>query len=116
MSRHNRRRHRGGHRSFAIPGHCTEVEAVNIASNDTLTWGNAPIRTRSFSKREDLAARHWHNRYIAWQAREKRQAEERRRLEAEQMRIFGGVENEEDGDDLCTKMMDYFTGLDYIKP
>ena len=32
------------------------------------------------------------------------------------MRIFGGDENEKDDDGLCTKMMDYFTGLDYIDP
>lgn len=116
MSRHNRRRHRGGHNSSMIPGQRPEIEVLNTVSNISLTCAEAPINLRSLSKRDGLSARHWHNRYIAWQAREKRQQEERRKLEAERMRIFGGNENERDDDGLCTKMMDYFTGLDYIDP
>lgn len=50
-------------------------------------------------RRNDLSAKHWHNKYAAWQVREKRQAEERERLEAEKMRIFGGnmLEGDDDG-------------------
>ena len=67
-------------------------------------------------KRNDLTARHWHNRYIAWQARERRQKEEQERLRQEQRRIFGG--DSQDGDEaegLCPVMMEYFDGLDYLE-
>ena len=59
-----------------------------------------------------LPAQTCHNRYIAWQNRERRQREEAAKLEAEQCRLFGG----EPGDDvaLCYRMLEYFGGLDYI--
>jgi len=63
-----------------------------------------------------LSARHWHNRYLAWQARERKQREERERLKAEQKRIFGG--DSQDGDDedgLCCRMMDFFVAMDYLE-
>ncbi|KAL8693426.1 MAG: hypothetical protein Q9218_001736 [Villophora microphyllina] len=69
---------------------------------------------RGCLKRNDLSARHWHNRYMAWQTRERRQREERDRLLAEQRRIFGGESGEDDEDGLCSNMMEYFTGLDFI--
>ena len=71
---------------------------------------------RSLFKGGGVSARHWHNRYTALQARERRQQEERRKLELEQIRIFGGDENESDDNGLCIKMMDYFSGLDYLDP
>lgn len=51
---------------------------------------------------------------MAWQIRDKRQREEKEKIEAEQRRIFGG----EAGDDveLCYRMLEYFGGLDYIEP
>ncbi|KAK2747706.1 hypothetical protein FQN55_004876 [Onygenales sp. PD_40] len=57
-------------------------------------------------------AQQWHNRYTAWQNRERRQIQEAAKLEAEQFRLFGG----EPGDDvgLCYRMLEYFGGLDYI--
>lgn len=70
--------------------------------------------SRERSKRSDLSARHWHNRYMAWQARERRQKEERDRLLTEQRRIFGGESGEEDDNGLCSNMMQYFVGLDFI--
>lgn len=48
--------------------------------------------------------------------REKRQKEEKEKLEADQRWIFGG--DSQDGDDaefLCSHMMDYFAGLDYLE-
>jgi len=32
----------------------------------------------------------------------------------ERKRIFGGESDENDEDDICSKMMEYFHGLDYI--
>ena len=66
------------------------------------------------SRKNDLSARHWHNRYLAWQVRERRQAEERQKLEAEQRRIFGGESGERDEDGLCKSMMEFFGTLDFI--
>ena len=116
MSRHNRRRHRGGHRNSVTYSQHAEEEHFTVGSNATLTWGEPSTHLRAPSRRDDISARHWHNRYIAWKAHEKRRQEERRRWEMEQIRIFGGDENDKDDDGLCTKMLDYFTALDYIDP
>lgn len=115
MSRHNRRRTRGSHKaqhssflqyeSNALPSLC----AVDSPNDPKLSVPKHP-------RRNDLSARHWHNRYLAWQVRERRQREEREKLRAEQKRIFGG--DSQDGDDeegLCVRMMDYFVGLDYLE-
>ena len=69
---------------------------------------------RARPKKRDLSARHWHNRYMAWQVRERRQKEERDNLMAERRRIFGGERGDDDDEGLCTNMMQYFTGLDFI--
>lgn len=66
-------------------------------------------------RRNDISAKHWHNRYLAWQARERKQNEEREQIRAEQKRIFGGDSQDGDDDDLCSRMMDYFDGLDYLQ-
>ena len=64
----------------------------------------------------NLSAKHWHNRYIAWQNRDRKQREERERLKEEQRRIFGG--DSQDGDDdegLCGRMLDFFVAMDYLE-
>ena len=63
-------------------------------------------------RRNDVAPRHWNNRYLAWQARERSQRDEKTRLMAEQRRIFGGDGTEED--DLIVPMLDFFAGLEYL--
>ena len=63
----------------------------------------------------DVAARHWHNRYMAWQVRERKQKEEQDKLEVEQRRIFGGDPGEGDDEGLCSRMLEYFGGLDFIE-
>ena len=70
------------------------------------------------SYRNGASARHWHNRYMAWQARDRRQREEKASLEEEKRRIFGDVEDSGSGEDeeLCKRMMEYFAGLDFIEP
>ena len=71
-----------------------------------------PLRT--FARHGDVSAKLWQNRYVAWQNREKRQHEERQRLMEDRRRIFGGETDENDDDDICTKMLDFFNSLDYI--
>jgi len=59
-----------------------------------------------------LAPKQWHNRYAAWQTRELAQRKEAVKIEAEQIKLFGG----EPGDDigLCYKMMEVFEGMNWI--
>lgn len=59
-----------------------------------------------------LASKQWHNRYAAWQNRELAQRKEAVKIEAEQIKLFGG----EPGDDisLCYKMMEVFEGMNWI--
>ena len=72
-------------------------------------------------RNNDVSARHWHNRYLAWQGREKKQREERERLREEERRIFGGEEGEwdecdGDGDGgLARRMLEFFGGLDFLE-
>ncbi len=109
MSRHNRRRTRGKashphlqNDGFELPSLSTETP-------------NPKLSIPRHPRRNELSARHWHNRFLAWQARERKQREERERLEEEQKWIFGGDSQDGDDDDgLCTKMMEYFVGLDYL--
>jgi len=61
-----------------------------------------------------VSARQWHNRYTAWQARERRQREESAALEAEKCRIFGESDGTGEDEGLCLKMLEYFGGLDFI--
>ena len=68
----------------------------------------------SLNPRNGVSARHWHNRYIAWQARERKQREEREKLEAEMKRIFGDDDGGAEDDGLRVKMLEYFSGLDFI--
>ncbi|MCJ1289056.1 hypothetical protein MMC34_000588 [Xylographa carneopallida] len=115
MSRHNRRRTRGSQKTPGIP---LQQRTFDIPPD----LGSAPLDPLSLafpgpamSRRGGVSARHWHNRYMAWQVRERRQREEREKLEAEKRRIFGGeVEGGED-EGLCIKMMEYFGGLDFIE-
>jgi len=116
MSRHNRRRTRGSHKTSGMPVQQRTFDFppdLGAAFPDPLLL--APPGP-AVSRRGGVSARHWHNRYMAWQVRERRQREEREKLEAEKRRIFGGeVEGGEDEEGLCLKMMEYFGGLDFIE-
>jgi hypothetical protein len=59
-----------------------------------------------------IMSKNWHNRYIAWQNRDKAQRKEAAKIEAEQIKLFGGVP----GDDitLCYKMMEVFEGMRWV--
>ncbi|MCJ1247122.1 hypothetical protein MMC30_004333 [Trapelia coarctata] len=125
MSRHNRRRTRGTHKNYNLS------TSLSPFSGDRTTLPTQPplpspqgLTTASFRRLSGagggggsgVAARHWHNRYLAWQTRERRQREERAALEAEKKRIFGEASGEDEGDEgLCERMMEYFWGLDFIE-
>lgn len=118
MSRHNRRRTRASHRNAAdasSPSATFDLPDLGLKgtrSNAKAVSFMGP--SRGSTKRNELSARHWHNRYLAWQTRERRQREEREKLLAEQTRIFGGEQGEDDADGLCSNMLEYFVGLDFI--
>ena len=111
MSRHNRRRNRAGQKISHIDLQLHKCELSSLPAE----LPDAKVSNSRHPRRNDLSARHWHNRYLAWQARERKQIEERERLKEEQKRIFGG--DSQDGDDadgLCSKMMDFFVAMDYL--
>ena len=110
MSRHNRRRTRGSHKSASSQS--ANFQLPSLADPQIPASLFCHVRPR----RADMSARHWHNTYLTWQARERKQKEERERLQQEQRRIFGGDSQDgEDEDGLCSRMMEYFGGLDYLE-
>lgn len=109
MSRHNRRRTRGEHKASAS----RQYDGFELPSSADPSDPKPPAVRHP--RRNDLSAKHWHNRYLAWQARERKQKDECERLMQERKRIFGGDGNEEEDDGLCSKMMDYFVRLDYLE-
>ena len=110
MSRHNRRRTRGERNtSTYLQFHALELPFSTAPSDFKLP-------TARHLQRNDLSAKHWHNRYLAWQTRDREQKDECQRLKDERKRIFGGDGNEGGEDDgLCSRMMDYFVRLDYLR-
>jgi len=114
MSRHNRRRTRGGNKAHNAPIPQANFELPSCPKADPMEKRFSAPPLHTFTRRGDISARHWHNRYIAWQTREGRQREERKRLMEDRKRIFGGESDENDEDEICSKMMEYFNGLDYI--
>lgn len=85
------------------------------AADDGISPTSSPSLSPVSAFRECIlepSAPTWHNRFIAWQDREREQQQEADMIEAEQCRLFGG----EPGDDvsLCYRMLEYFGQLDYI--
>lgn len=117
MSRHNRRRTRTNHGNSDPPVHYAKLESSAVDSiidyQDSKQPSTLQPPRRRF-KHNDLSARHWHNRYMVWQTRQRRQQEEHEKLLTEKRRIFGGESGEDDEDGLCSNMMEYFSGLDFI--
>lgn len=117
MSRHNRRRTRASHRKQPA---FTQFTTSGFRKLGAVTVHLEPIQLhfcgskQANAHRTELSAQHWHSRYIAWQRHDRRQREEPERLLAEQRRIFGGEMEEGDEDGLCSNMMAYFIGLDFI--
>lgn len=95
-------------------------------SNDFTSIAPYPPSTTSTSSRKQtpmpsilrgpcntgLAFKQWHTRNTAWQTRDLAQRKEAVKIEAEQIKLFGG----EPGDDiaLCYKMMEVFEGMNWI--
>ena len=106
MSRHNRRRTRGGSKLAFCEDTRDDTEVRSLPADKAAMT--------PYTRPTELTAKHWHNRYVAWQVRDEQGRDERARVEAEQQRICGG----EVGDDvgLCYQMMEYFSSLDYIEP
>ena len=113
MSRHNRRRNRGSRNQSENPFRQT-VPSLPSVVPFTASPPSTSSAYRPRTSRNDVSARHWHNRYAAWQTRERRQSEERLALDALQRRIFGGEKGEGDEDGLCLRMAEYFGSLDFI--
>lgn len=109
MSRHNRRRTRGGH---TAPVSC-QYDSFELPSSADPPDSRPPTARRP--RRNDLSAKHWHNRYLAWQARKAKQKEEYQKIREERERIFGGDSNDGEDDGLCSSMMNYFVTLDYLE-
>lgn len=115
MSRHNRRRNRGGHKTSSnLSIHQRSFDADSKPSLEPPDISRISSHRNSLDRPVGISARHWHNRYQAWQARERRQREESTRLEAEKRRIFGDDDGSGEDDGLCVKMLEYFGGLDFI--
>ncbi|KAL9586529.1 MAG: hypothetical protein Q9212_000837 [Teloschistes hypoglaucus] len=117
MSRRNRRRNRTNLGNSDPSVHYAKLEssAVDSIIDDQDSKQPSTLEPpRRRLKRNDLSARHWHNRYMAWQTRQQRQQEEHEKLLREKRRIFGGESGEDDEDSLCSNMMEYFSGLDFI--
>lgn len=118
--KHNRRRVRPRNRNqhsltstFDIPDDlsCSEPPLISASSTSSNSWQpSLPATLRN--PNASIASRHWHNRYTAWQNRDKAQRKEAVNIEAEQIKLFGG----EPGDDigLCYKMMEVFEGMEWI--
>ncbi len=51
---------------------------------------------------------------MAWQNRESAQRREAIKIEAEQLKVFGGEPGESDDAGLCYKMMEVFEGMEWI--
>ena len=114
--KHNRRRTRPRSRKNALGYESLTTNASSLFDSPTAlsTYIPAPnsIRPPQPSLSNSINARHWHNRYIAWQNRESAQRREASRIEAEQVKIFGGEPGDDTG--LCYKMMEAFEGMDWV--
>lgn len=115
--RHNRRRSRGRHNQtkFIQSYYKQEaIEALDIVERDEAL----PL----FRNLSSLQARHWRQRYVQWQDRQREREgghhKEAETLEAEQQRVFGGEVGDEVS--LCYPMLmvvvGLFGGIDYEDP
>lgn len=110
--KHNRRRHRARPRQTRtddfdalsdFPFSSTPSEG---SSQRSLKPPNQTIVSSSIN------AKHWHNRYLAWQKREIAQRQEAAQIEAEQLKLFGGEPGDDTG--LCHRMLEAFEGMEWV--
>ena len=122
MSKHNRRRGRGGRGAannnlpnrFDMMPQLPQLFPFSSSSSSSPNATTFEQSKPSPKRVNDLSALHWRNRYLAWKRREDRQFQERQRLKEEQRRIFGGEGEGEEDEELCERMLDVFSGLDYL--
>ena len=119
MSRHNRRRVRGGRKASNYPSRPFESDSCSFSTTPLESSSNPYTLSRTLStSRLALSAstRLWYNRWNAWQARDRRQCQEIAKLEAGKRRLFGEDDGSDRDDILCVRMLEYFGGLDFIEP
>ncbi|ETN42827.1 uncharacterized protein HMPREF1541_01985 [Cyphellophora europaea CBS 101466] len=117
--KHNRRRTRPRSRQTKLAPDFDSLTTPNPYSLDTSSGLSAiyiprprTIKPPKADLSNSVNARHWHNRYIAWQNRESAQRRDAARIEAEQLKLFGGEPGDDTG--LCYKMMEAFEGMDWV--
>lgn len=120
--KHNRRRVRPRSRNNNILNPSFDISddfSISGPSSNFLSASSSSVSSRHLAlpatllkTNTSVASRHWYNRYFAWQNRDKAQKVEASKIEAEQIKLFGG----EPGDDigLCYKMMEVFEGMDWV--
>ncbi|KAI9701067.1 MAG: hypothetical protein M1836_001736 [Candelina mexicana] len=91
--RHNRRRSRGPSLKSDTKFLKSHYSREAIEARDIVACEEALPAYRSLSS---LQARHWRQRYVQWQERERQHREKTEALEAEQRRVFGGEVGDED--------------------
>jgi hypothetical protein len=114
--KHNRRRIRPRSRKNAVGFDSLTSPASSLfdssAALSAYSAASASISPPYLSQSNSINARHWHNRYIVWQNRESAQRREASRIEAEQLKIFGGEPGDDTG--LCYKMLEAFEGMEWV--
>lgn len=122
--KHNRRRVRPRARRNKPPHELDPFSTCDFSTSSTdLSFASFDRQPHTASQSSTLfsgatslvAARHWQNRYTAWQNRELAQRREAARIEADQIKLFGGEPGEEDDAGLCGKMMEVFEGMEWIE-
>jgi len=113
--KHNRRRVRPRsrhHPSLSLSNLATSPSGPFDLSSSISPTPSGSLPQSLLSSQSSISARHWQNRYTAWQNREVAQKREAIKIEAEQLKLFGG----EPGDDvgLCYKMLEVFEGMEWI--
>lgn len=120
--KHNRRRVRPrGRRSHTVSMSFDMFDNFTSSFGSTIPISSSiseisrnPPPTPSYFRitNASVASKHWQNRYMAWQNRDLVPKIETVKMEAEQIKLFGG----EPGDDvgLCYKMLEVFQGMNWI--
>jgi len=88
----------------------SDAEPPNVDTHFRWNRSPAPDPIRFWSS--GLTSNPLHTHYTSWQTRERTQQEEAAKLEAEQIKLFGGMPGDDVG--LCYRMLEFFGGLDFI--
>jgi hypothetical protein len=91
----------------------SSIDCSTYSSSTSASSRQTSIPSILRNPNPSIASRHWHNRYTAWQNRDKAQKREAANIEAEQFKLFGGLPGDDIG--LCYKMLEVFEGMDWIE-